>query len=106
MNGPSIKSEDAWRTPSESTFLTSCKNTLKDIGYLSKTENPDSLRKIVNRLPFCFRRRWRDVADNITEKDEREITMEDVANDCPKKSFCKVHNCKKVLSTYLHENLS
>ena len=44
-----------------------------------KIENPDSLRKIVNPLPFCLRRRWRDVADNITEKEEREITIEDVA---------------------------
>ena len=38
-----------------------------EIGYLSKLENPDTLRAIVQRLPSGLRKRWRDVADNITE---------------------------------------
>lgn len=79
-NGRSIKSEDGDALQKFSILLTSCKNTLKDIGYLSKIENPESLRKIVNRLPFALRRQWRDVADNITEKDGREIAIDDIAN--------------------------
>ena len=47
--------------------LTGCKNMLKEIGYLSKVENSDTLKVIVNRLPFGLRLKWRDVADNITE---------------------------------------
>ena len=89
-NGPSIKSEDGEALQKFSIFLTSCKNALKDIGYLSKIENPDRIRKIVNRLRFGLRRRWRDVADNITEKDEMEITRgysrfrcKDGKNSCP-----------------------
>jgi len=79
-NGPPIKSEDGDALRRFSTTLTGCKNTLKEIGYLSKIENPNTLKAIVNRLPFGLRQRWRDVADNITETQEREITVEDLSN--------------------------
>ena len=79
-NGPPIKSEDGDALRRFSTTLTGCKNTLKEIGYLSKIENPDTLKAIVNRLPFGLRQRCRDVADNITENQEREITVEDLSN--------------------------
>ena len=65
-NGPAIKSEDGAALQLFSVLLTSYKNTLTDIGYLSKIENPDSLKKIVSRLPFNLRQKWRDVADTIT----------------------------------------
>ena len=79
-NEPPIKSEDGDALRRFSTTLTGCKNTLKEIGYLSKIENPDTLKAIVNRLPFGLRQRCRDVADNITENQEREITVEDLSN--------------------------
>ena len=63
-----------------STTLTGCKNTFKEIGYRSKIENPDTLKAIVNRLPFGLRQKWGDVADNITESQEKEITVEDLSN--------------------------
>ena len=70
-NGPAIKSEDGAALQSFSVILTSCKNTLADIGYLSKVENPESLKKIVSRLPFNLRQKGRDVTDTITERQER-----------------------------------
>jgi len=42
--GPVLKAEDSKGLQKLSTLLTSCKNTLKSIGYGSKIENPDSLR--------------------------------------------------------------
>lgn len=42
-NGPPIRSEDRSALQKFSVLLTSCKNTLKDIGYLNKLENPDAL---------------------------------------------------------------
>ena len=89
-NGPSIKSEDGDASQKLSILLTSCKNTLKDIGYLSKIENPESLRKIINRLPFAMRRKWRDVADNISEKKDREITI-DITNFVAKAARAASH---------------
>ncbi|CAB3981354.1 PREDICTED: uncharacterized protein LOC107342904, partial [Paramuricea clavata] len=90
-NGPSIKSEDANSLQKFSILLTSCKNALKDIGYLSKIENPESLRKIVNRLPYALRRKWRDVADNITENQEREITIDDISTFVAKVARAAAH---------------
>ena len=67
-NGPSIKCEDGAPLQTFSVLLPSCKNTLTDIGYLIKIENPNSLKKIVSRLPSNLHQKWRDVADTITEK--------------------------------------
>ena len=90
-NGPPIKSEEGDTLQKFSILLTSCKNTLKDIGYLSKIENPESLRKIINQLPFALRRKWRDVVDRITEQDEREITIDDIATFVAKAARAASH---------------
>ncbi|XP_068720426.1 uncharacterized protein [Montipora capricornis] len=76
--GPAIKAEDGDALRRFSTLLSSCRNTLKEIGYLNKVENPDTFKAIVGRLPYGLRQRWRDVADDITENQEREITVEDL----------------------------
>lgn len=75
-NGPPIRNKDGTALQKFSVLLTSCKNTLKEIGCLSKIENPDSLQKVVERLSFPLRQKWRDVADDITYK-QREVTFED-----------------------------
>ncbi|CAB3981723.1 PREDICTED: uncharacterized protein LOC107351089, partial [Paramuricea clavata] len=76
---PQIKSEDGASLQIFSVLLTSCKNALKQIGYLNKIENPDSLQRIMEKLPFGLRQKWRYVADDITEVRQREITVEDIA---------------------------
>ena len=58
---PQIKSEDGESLQRVSVLLTSCKNALKQIGYLNKIENPDSLQKIMEKLPLGVRQKWRDV---------------------------------------------
>ncbi|CAB4003249.1 Hypothetical predicted protein [Paramuricea clavata] len=77
--GPMIKSENAAALQRFSILLTSCKNMLRTIGYSSKQDNPDSFRKIIERLPYGMRKNWRDVVDKITEKESREITIDDIA---------------------------
>ena len=56
-NGPAIKVEDGPALQSFSALLTARKNTLNEIRYLSKIENPDSLKKVVARLPFSLRQK-------------------------------------------------
>lgn len=90
-NGPPIKSENAAALQRFSALLRSCKNMLKDIGYLSKMENPDSMRRIINRLPFTLRRRWRDVADAITEEKSREVTIDDIPTFVESKARASSH---------------
>ena len=64
---------------------------LRDIGYLSKIENPDSMRRIINRLPFALRRSWRDVADAIMERESREVTIDDIAKFVESKARASSH---------------
>lgn len=78
-NGPLIRHEDAQALQKFSVLLTSCKNTLKEIGCLNKVENPDSSQRVIERLPFQLRQRWRNVADDISSNKQREITFEDIA---------------------------
>jgi hypothetical protein len=75
---PQIKSEDGKALQRFSVLLTSCKFTLKEIGYLSKLDNPDSSHSVLSRLPYSLRQRWRNVADDITSNKMREITFEDI----------------------------
>ena len=77
-NGPPIRHEDGQALQKFSVLLTSCKNTLKEIGCLNKVENPDSLQRVIERLPFQLRQRWCDVADDITNNKQRQITFEDI----------------------------
>ena len=75
---PPIKSEDGDALQRFSVLLTSCKNTLKELGYLNRLESPECLQNVISRLPYSLRQRWRDVADDITSNKRREITFEDV----------------------------
>ena len=77
-NGSIIKAEDNVGLRRFSILLQSCQNALTKIGYLNKIENPDCLRKIIGRLPFDMKRRWRTKADQIFETEEREIVFDDI----------------------------
>ena len=90
-SGPVIKAEDGEGLRKLSIALTGCKNTLTEIGYLNKLENPDTLRTIVQRPPFGLRQRWRDVADNITETQNREITIADLSDFVNAKARTATH---------------
>ncbi|PFX33001.1 hypothetical protein AWC38_SpisGene2090 [Stylophora pistillata] len=78
--GPAIKAEDGEALQSFALALTSCKSSLTEISYLNKLENPDTFTTIVQRLPFGLRQKWPDTADNITETQDREITIADLSN--------------------------
>ena len=103
-NGPSIKPEDTAGLQRFSTLLTSCKNMLGTIGYSSKLENPDSLRKIIDRLPYNLRRNWRDVVDNITQRESREININDIATFVEAKARASSHPIFGNLSNEAREN--
>lgn len=72
---PQMKNENVETMRKFSTLLTSCKNTLKELGFSNKIENPDALKSIVDKLPYGIRLKWRELADTISKKKSREITM-------------------------------
>ena len=65
INAQPIHAEDGPALQRFSILLTGCTNTLNEIGYLNSFENPESLRKIVDRLPYLLRLKWCDVVDTI-----------------------------------------
>ena len=89
--GSQIKSEDGEALQKFSVLVTSCRNTLKETGYLSKIDNPDSLRRIVNRLPYDARKRWRFTADNISEREGRQVTLDNIANFVEREARAATH---------------
>ena len=91
MKAPQIKAEDGQALQRYLVLLTSCKNPLKEIGFLNKLHNPDTLRRIVEKLPFALRRRWRDVADSITEEQKRDKTTEDITEFVDKRARVTNH---------------
>ncbi|XP_066019649.1 uncharacterized protein [Pocillopora verrucosa] len=78
-NGPVIKAEDADALEGFAVLLSSCTNTLKAIGYSSKFESPDSMRKIIERLPPKLQASWRDNADRILNSEARDVCIDDIS---------------------------
>ena len=91
INAQPIRAEDGPALQRFSILLTSCTNTLNEIGYLNSLENPESLRKIVERLPYPLRLKWRDVLDTIAQKEGRDPNLHDITNFVETKSRVTNH---------------
>ncbi len=89
--GPSIKSEDGNALVQFSIQLTSCTNTLKEIGSLGKLDHPENLKRVIDRLPFGMRLKWRDTVDRIIENEERDVRIEDVRKFVTAKARAATH---------------
>ena len=46
---------------------------------------------IIDRLPYGLKLKWHDVADRITETEEREITIKDVSDSVTSKARVATH---------------
>jgi hypothetical protein len=91
IEGPPIKNEDGAALQQFSVQLTSCTNTLEKIGYLDRLNNSDNLKKIIDRLPYAMRVRWRDNVDRIVEKEARDVTIKDVNQFVTAKARAATH---------------
>ena len=72
-------------------LLTCCKNTLLNINYASKIDNPDSMRAVVDKLPYDLRKRWRNRADTISEVQNRDIKFDDIVDFVDKEARAVAH---------------
>ena len=77
INRTPVHAEDGPSLQKFSTLLTSCRNILKNI--LNCLENPDSLRTIVEWLPYPLRLKWRDLVDTISQKEKRDPNLKDIS---------------------------
>ena len=79
LNWPEVKPEDSTSLNRFSIFLMRCKNAMASSKYLSKLEQPDTIQRLVMKLPFNLRRTWRRLVDHIMETEERNVTFSDLA---------------------------
>ena len=91
IEGPPIKNEDGAALQQFSVQLTSCTNTLEKIGFLDRLNNSDNLKKIIDRLPYAMRVRWRDHVDRIVEREARDVTIKDVNDFVTAKARATTH---------------
>ena len=73
-----IKADNGAVLQEFSVQLTSCINMLRKMGYSNKIDNPDNLKKTVDRLLFSVRLKWRDTVDSIIEQEARDVTVNDI----------------------------
>lgn len=77
LDWPSIKAEDGVALNRFSVFLASCKNALAGSQYISKFDQPGNIQKLVLKIPYSMRERWRRLADDIMDRQLRPVQFSD-----------------------------
>ena len=79
FNWPDVRAEDSTSLYRFSIFLMRCKNAMECSKYLTKLEQPETIQKLVMKLPFNLRKTWRRSVDHIMETERRSVTFSDLA---------------------------
>ena len=78
LNWPEVRAEDSASLHRFSIFLMRCKNAMECSKYLTKLEQPDTIQKLVMKLPFNLRKTWRRSV-HVMEIERRSVTFSDLA---------------------------
>ena len=78
LGWPPIKPEDGSALSKFAIFLSSCKNALASSQYASKFDQPGSIQKLIFKLPFRMREKWRRHVDYIMELQSRPVNFSDL----------------------------
>ena len=78
LNWPPIKPEDGTALSRFSIYLASCRNAMKGSQYSSKFDQPDKIQRLLLKLPYNMRERWRWLVDDIMELQKRPVKFDDV----------------------------
>ena len=79
LNWPEVRAEDSISLDRFSIFLMRCKNAMECSKYLTKLEQPDTIQKLVMKLPFNLRKTWRRLVDHIMETERRSLSFSNLA---------------------------
>ena len=78
LGWPPIKPEDGPALSKFAIFLSSCRNALASSRYASKFDQPGNIQKLIFKLPFSMRERWRRCVDDIMEWQLRPVRFSDL----------------------------
>lgn len=77
-NWPIVPAENAEELDNLAVFLTSCKNAMEDISYMSQLNHSENLVNIVEKLPFELQKKWRTRAASIKINLQRLVEFPDL----------------------------
>ena len=80
MNWPEVRAEDGVALNRFSIFLMRCKNAMEGSKYLSKLAQPETIQRLVLKLPFGLRTRWRRLVDHVMGIELRLVNFGDLAD--------------------------
>ncbi|KAK0147807.1 hypothetical protein N1851_012498 [Merluccius polli] len=80
LSWPTIKTEDVKALQEYSLFLRGCCNALEDVQYLNDLDTSTNMVKIIKKLPYKLRDRWRCDACDLQERYNRRARLVDIAN--------------------------
>ena len=75
---PAIKSEDVKSLQAYALFLRGCLNVMEECPHMQEMDMASNMRKVVYKLPYKLRERWRAVAHDIMEKYNQRAHFVDV----------------------------
>ena len=65
--GPPVNHSDQRGLQTFADQFKDCQNVLESVGYLDEVNSVDSLKRIIDRLPFHLKANWLEVANSIQE---------------------------------------
>jgi len=79
LNWPEVRAEESISLDRFSIFLMRSKTAMECSKYLPKLEQPDTIQKLVMKLPFNLRKTWCRLVDHIMETERRSVSFSDLA---------------------------
>ena len=79
MNWPTVKADDVATLENFALELQTCANAVGSLKQgMHELDNPKTLRKLLEKLPFTLQERWRREVDNVKVKFSRSVSFSDL----------------------------
>lgn len=80
LSWSSIKSDDTKALQAYTLFLRGCCNIMEDVNYLHELDIPSNMLVVMKNLPYRLRDKWRSVACDIQERNNRRVTFKNMVD--------------------------
>lgn len=78
LSWPVVKPEDVKSLQVYALFLRECCNAMEDVQYMRELDMPANMRKVILKLPYKLREKWRVSACEILERFNRRARFIDI----------------------------
>ena len=78
LNWNQIRTDDGKALQSYALYLRGCGNAVQDLPYMSELDLPSNMKRLVSKLPFKLREKWRSAVCDITERTQQRPKFHDL----------------------------